>query len=88
MEACDALLDALYERPRCRGLLTTGGPGFAAAIITAAAALLVPPAERARHAPTLAWLAGLAGERAEDVQAVASEVLRCVLQDPRQDDEN
>jgi hypothetical protein len=76
------LFDLLYQRSRCRGLLSSGGKALAAAVISASAALLVPPAARASHAPALAWLAGMAGERAEDVHDLAREVLRCVLVAP------
>jgi hypothetical protein len=88
LEACLPLFDLLYERPACRGLLSSGGKSFAAAVVSASAALLVPPAARASHAPALAWLAGMAGERAEDVQAMAREVLRCVLVAPHEDAED
>jgi hypothetical protein len=82
LDACCAVFDLLYQRPRCRGLLTSGGKGLAAAVLTAVAALAVPPPARAGHAPALTWLAALAGESAEDVHEMAFEILRCILHTP------
>ena len=77
---CCAVIDLLHEDPSSRGCLTSGsGAGLAAAVITAAAMLAVPPTKRAAAAPWLAWLACAASERAEDVQAAAEGVVSVIL---------
>jgi hypothetical protein len=84
LQTCLCLFDILYERPRCRGLLTAGGKGMAAALVAASAALTVPPEARAAHAPALTWLAVIAGESVADVHDMAAEVLRCCLLAPHE----
>jgi hypothetical protein len=71
---CCAVMDLLHEDPSSRGCLTAISPGLAAAVITTAAMLSVPPSKRAAAAPWLAWLACAAEER-EDVQGAAEGIL-------------
>ena len=51
------------------------------AIISAAATLTIPPELRAAHAPALAWLAALSGERADDVREMTCSILQLLLAD-------
>ena len=82
LQACLCIIDALYgSAPCCRGWLVSGGRSLAVAIITAAATLTIPPEMRAAHAPALAWLAALSGERAEDVRDMTCSILRLLLSD-------
>ena len=82
MQACLCVVDLLYgSAPCCRGWLVTGGRSLAVAIITAAATLTVPPELRASLAPSLAWLASLSGERAEDVREMTCSILKLLLAD-------
>ena len=82
LDACLCIIDQLYgSAPCCRGWLVNGGRSLAVAIITAAATLTIPPELRAAHAPALAWLAALSGERAEDVREMTCSILKLLLAD-------
>lgn len=74
---CTLILDLLSERLACRGWLTSGGRGLAAAVITAAAVFSVPPCQRAGAAPWLAWLA--CGESLDDVQRAAELIVHLCI---------
>lgn len=82
LQASLCIFDVLYGATSCcRGWLVTGGRSLAVAIVTAAAMLTIPPDARAAHAPALAWLAALSGERAEDVREMSCSILRLLLAD-------
>ena len=82
LQASLCIIDQLYgSAPGCRGWLVTGGRSLAVALISAAATLTSPPELRAAHAPALAWLAALSGERAEDVREMTCSILQLLLAD-------
>lgn len=62
--------------------LEQGGRDLAAAVVWASAALSVPRAERAAHAPALLWLAAAAGSDADTVRRAMLAILERALVQP------